>query len=509
MQPSSFHQGRAGIAAEHTFLSSAPYQQLSAYHGTASPSRQLIVSNLPYRVRWQDLKDLFRKAGNILRADVALDGDNKSKGYGTVLFARPEDAQRAISMFRHRKWQGRTIEVREVHDPSQTYPHMLFSSAYTESPSLNAPVSVGMDNLTNSTYLLNSAMSPPLSMAQEQLSGMSTPSGRLQASYPRISNASDLSHPLFGLDANLGLLDQRANPAMLSRRLFVSNLPYSTQWQELKDLFRNAGNIQRADIAQGADGRSKGFATVLFATAADAMRALAIYDGFNFQGRRLRVSIDTTGIPSIPTPLHPPTSTSALSSIPTRYPSTFSSHNFAALSNSSSPRIRQSDLPAHLGSGPLDEINFSNYPRYGPELPLGIRSTLSGQSSLSMTSSLSSITARSFTDSPFDASSSRGTNTPSNRQYQLPPLRSPLSPSPDHPGWEFSPFDDPQHTASTSHRSPHIVSYNEYQDDDIQFEQLSSSISLLGLNDHNQKQQGNALFQGQPFYNKDYNARLP
>ncbi|KAF8178273.1 hypothetical protein BJ912DRAFT_668300 [Pholiota molesta] len=33
---------------------------------------QLFVGNLPYRVRWQDLKDLFRKAGTVLRADVSL-----------------------------------------------------------------------------------------------------------------------------------------------------------------------------------------------------------------------------------------------------------------------------------------------------------------------------------------------------------------------------------------------------------------------------------------------------
>lgn len=51
---------------------------------------------LPFRVRWQDLKDLFRKAGNVTRADVALTMDNRSKGHGTVLFATVEDAQKAI-----------------------------------------------------------------------------------------------------------------------------------------------------------------------------------------------------------------------------------------------------------------------------------------------------------------------------------------------------------------------------------------------------------------------------
>jgi RNA recognition motif-containing protein len=47
-------------------------------------------------MRWQDLKDLFRKAGQVLRADVALSVDHRSKGHGTVLFATVEDAQAAI-----------------------------------------------------------------------------------------------------------------------------------------------------------------------------------------------------------------------------------------------------------------------------------------------------------------------------------------------------------------------------------------------------------------------------
>ena len=58
---------------------------------------------LPYRVRWQDLKDLFRKAGTVLRADVSLGPDNRSRGYGTVLLATSEDAARAVGASEHRR----------------------------------------------------------------------------------------------------------------------------------------------------------------------------------------------------------------------------------------------------------------------------------------------------------------------------------------------------------------------------------------------------------------------
>ena len=70
-------------------------------------------------MRWQDLKDLFRKAGTVLRADVALGPDNRSRGYGTVLLATAEDAGRAVDMFNGYSWQTRVLEVRLDRLPSE------------------------------------------------------------------------------------------------------------------------------------------------------------------------------------------------------------------------------------------------------------------------------------------------------------------------------------------------------------------------------------------------------
>ncbi|KAG2237133.1 hypothetical protein INT48_004635 [Thamnidium elegans] len=74
--------------------------------------RQLFIGNLSYRLRWQDVKDLFKKAGHVVRADVAMHGNNQSKGHGFVLYTCVEDAQKAIDMFHRYKWSGRVIEVR-------------------------------------------------------------------------------------------------------------------------------------------------------------------------------------------------------------------------------------------------------------------------------------------------------------------------------------------------------------------------------------------------------------
>merc|ERR1711879_46590 len=65
--------------------------------GAQMPGFSLYVGNLPYSVSWQDLKDHFRACGTVVRADVARNHDGRSRGYGTVVFEKQEDAQNAIA----------------------------------------------------------------------------------------------------------------------------------------------------------------------------------------------------------------------------------------------------------------------------------------------------------------------------------------------------------------------------------------------------------------------------
>jgi len=58
------------------------------------------------------LKDLLQPAGRILRADIALGPDGRSKGWGTAVFATPQEAQNAIDTFDGWEMDGRIIKVR-------------------------------------------------------------------------------------------------------------------------------------------------------------------------------------------------------------------------------------------------------------------------------------------------------------------------------------------------------------------------------------------------------------
>ncbi|KAF9078737.1 hypothetical protein BDP27DRAFT_1164117, partial [Rhodocollybia butyracea] len=205
---------------------------------------------LPYRVRWQDLKDLFRKAGTVLRADVSLGPDNRSRGYGTVLLATAEDAGRAIDMFNGYSWQTRILEVRPDRLPPDFDSLNPNSASFTTAPS-------------------------PTHFASPQVSSS------------LVSGLNDIDYTsLFGLDR------PSSSSGNAGRNLFVGNLPFHCQWQDLKDLFRQAGTIIRADVALGQDGRSRGFGTVVFATEYDADHAVKMFNGYEYNGRILKVHYD-------------------------------------------------------------------------------------------------------------------------------------------------------------------------------------------------------------------------
>ncbi|KAJ9110811.1 hypothetical protein QFC22_006667 [Naganishia vaughanmartiniae] len=104
----------------------------------------LFVGNLPYRVRWQDLKDLFRRAGTVLRADVSLDPQsNRSRGHGTVLMGSQEDGIKAIELFNGYNWQTRILEVRPDRLPPEYEPHPYVPT------SMFGPAPVAAGNMFN------------------------------------------------------------------------------------------------------------------------------------------------------------------------------------------------------------------------------------------------------------------------------------------------------------------------------------------------------------------------
>jgi RNA recognition motif-containing protein len=79
---------------------------------------------------------------------------------------------------------------------------------------------------------------------------------------------------------------------MSQARLFVGNLSYETGESDLQDHFAQAGAILSVNLMlDKLSGRSRGFAFVEFSTPEEAQKAIELFHGQEFQGRKLSVNV--------------------------------------------------------------------------------------------------------------------------------------------------------------------------------------------------------------------------
>ena len=75
-------------------------------------------------------------------------------------------------------------------------------------------------------------------------------------------------------------------------KLYVGGIPYSTTEASLSDLFAKAGTVVSSSIIiDRMTGRSKGFGFVEMTNDGDADAAINMFNGQDFEGRKLTVNI--------------------------------------------------------------------------------------------------------------------------------------------------------------------------------------------------------------------------
>lgn len=74
-------------------------------------------------------------------------------------------------------------------------------------------------------------------------------------------------------------------------KLFVGNLPFNVDSAELAGLFERAGNVEMVEVIYDKlTGRSRGFGFVTMSSIEEVQAAAQQFDGYEFQGRPLRVN---------------------------------------------------------------------------------------------------------------------------------------------------------------------------------------------------------------------------
>jgi len=212
------------------------------------------VGNLSWETSWQSLKDHFRSAGEVTHADVMTEPNGRSKGCAIVRFASAQDAANAIQQLHDSELDGRTIFVREDREAGGGGGGVVGGGGFSAE---------------------TGGLPPPVAPVSRAVGG------------GRGAVAQQYGAPAVGLPPA-----PKAAGGGSGSRVYVGNLSWETSWQELKDHFRNAGEVSHADVMMEHDGRSKGCGIVSFASARDAGTAIGTLHDSELHGRKIFVRED-------------------------------------------------------------------------------------------------------------------------------------------------------------------------------------------------------------------------
>lgn len=247
-------------------MSASPYGVASG--GAGGNRKTVYVGNLAWEVQWQDLKDHFKGIGNVVRADVMTEPSGRSKGCGMVEFSTEEEARSAIETLHDSDLKGRLIFVREdrggASRPPTAVPQMLPQGGLT------SPLSDLFSGYPLQQQFPNQ-IPQFMPYIQQPFQQFSQP--QLNMGFGPIGG---------GMGMGMGL----------NKRLYVGNLSWEVAWQDLKDHFKQIGNVIRADVMVGPDGRSKGCGIVEYATPEEARMAIERLHDTNLKGRLIFVRED-------------------------------------------------------------------------------------------------------------------------------------------------------------------------------------------------------------------------
>eukprot|EP00541_Cyclophora_tenuis_P014156 CAMPEP_0116560166 /NCGR_PEP_ID=MMETSP0397-20121206/10825_1 /TAXON_ID=216820 /ORGANISM="Cyclophora tenuis, Strain ECT3854" /LENGTH=365 /DNA_ID=CAMNT_0004086065 /DNA_START=187 /DNA_END=1284 /DNA_ORIENTATION=- len=298
-------------------------------------SRRVYVGNLSWDVAWQDLKDHMRDAGEVVHAEVITEANGRSKGCGIVEYATPAEAQEAIKTLNDTELKGRMVFVREDRETnSGTYhgaPGGAGGGGVAGGGGGGPSGRGGGPGGGTSVYVWNLAYDTSWQDLKDhcraagnvdQATILTNPEGRSLGCgvvvYQNPKEASRAIRELQNSDLNgrpMYLRKDRVQPgggrgrgrgrgrnrggggggpssSSSGCQLFVGNLSFDTSWQDLKDHFRQCGEVEHVEVMETPEGRKKGFGTVRFGSAAEAEAAISQLNGVELQGRTLEVRLD-------------------------------------------------------------------------------------------------------------------------------------------------------------------------------------------------------------------------
>lgn len=268
----------------------------------------VFVKHLPPSVDNKGLFDTFSVFGNILSCKVATDADGNSKGYGYVHYETDEAAKDAISKFNgcfideHEVFVGPFVRRQER--VSQTKWTNLYvkplPAAYDETKVADlfspfgaiASISISRDaeGKSKGFGFVNfaeheSADAALKEMANKSIEDVDGPfESYVNRAQKKIERSREIKQKLDAMQLEIVSKYQGLN-------LYVKNIDDTVADAAFSEAFAKAGTITSARIMRDADGTSKGFGFVCYATPEEATRAVQEMNGKMLAAKPLFVTL--------------------------------------------------------------------------------------------------------------------------------------------------------------------------------------------------------------------------
>lgn len=222
--------------------------------------RRVYVANIPFDVKWGELKDFFRdKVGNVRFCQLFENEEGKPRGCGLVEFEDSASANKAIEVLNRYNFKGRELVVKEDLDIERDRYGRLILSNRNE-----------RDRYRDRDRDIRRS--------------------RYDDGYPNGSDSGSAQYQTYGLSpqflASLGI------KGPLNNRIFVANLDYKVSEHKLEDIFKMAGKVTKIRLYSDHDGKSKGFGVVEFDHPVEAVQAISMFNNQKLYDRILSVRLD-------------------------------------------------------------------------------------------------------------------------------------------------------------------------------------------------------------------------
>jgi len=227
------------------------------------PEKRVFVSNLPFEMKWQEVKDLFRKeVGEVSYVELFDDESGKPRGAGVMEFNTIELTKKAIEKMHRYEFKGRKIVVKEDFDVERDKCGRIITGSG--------------------------------SMRREDSHRGGDRGGGLLDRSRGGGGGDDMGGMGHGYTYGLSpqFLDSLNISGPLHNRIFVANLDYKVDERKLKEVFRIAGKVLGVELSRDKDGKSRGFATVVYDHPVESVQAISMFNNQQLYDRKINVRFD-------------------------------------------------------------------------------------------------------------------------------------------------------------------------------------------------------------------------